>query len=161
MGTCNILSFMDSLCSAGQICLIDHYSGLCLWIFSALQNKYSSQTVVHITKWFDQPYSQQQNKTESSAITIMITYLMHIHIWSVRVFHNIVYDLRTQNLSFVAPISEPQQCISVKCQTHILKVARMKVRWNRPNQRFSKSHVIPMEKNEPKIHVFQCPLYKE
>ena len=44
---------------------------------------------------------------------------------------------------------------------YILKVARMKVGRNRPNQRFSKSHVIPMGKNEPKIHVFQCTLYKE
>ena len=85
---------------------------------------------------------------------------MHIHIWSVRVFHNIVYDLRTQNLSFVAPIPEQTGTTTM----HFPEVSLgtlLKVGRNRPNQRFSKLHVIPMGKNEPKIHVFQCTLYKE
>ena len=44
---------------------------------------------------------------------------------------------------------------------YILKVARMKVGRTRSNRRFSKSHVIPMGKNQAEIHVFQSALYKE
>ncbi len=63
-------------------------------------------------------------------------------------------------MSFVAPIPEQTGTTTM----HFPEVSLgtlLKVGRNRPNQRFSKLHVIPMAKNQPKMHLFQCPLYKE